>query len=81
LPKPAVVPSNDKKKKKVEPSVPVVVDKESVAFQRGKRSCTVSDLKNFKPESILNQLNEAAEGKKSVVKPVKAAGPSLLQQA
>jgi hypothetical protein len=51
VPQPAAQ-AEDKKKKKVEPIAPV--DKESVAFKRGKRSCTLADVKNYKPVSIIN---------------------------
>ena len=37
--------TNHKKKKKIESPV-IVVDKESVAYQRGKRSCTLQDIKS-----------------------------------
>jgi len=45
LNKPVSEAKDPKKKKKVDPSaVSAPVDKDSVAYQRGKRSCTVSDL-------------------------------------
>ena len=44
----------------------IIKDKNSVAFQRGKRSCTLSDITNYKGNSILNQLSNQQSGKKTV---------------
>jgi len=59
-------PAEQEKKKKI--GEPIQVDKSSVAFQRGKRSCTQLDIQNFKPQSVMSQLKAQGliDGKKSV---------------
>lgn len=72
-------PTDQKNKKKKPEGASLVVDKSSVAFQRGKRSCTQLDSKNYKDGgtmSIMNQLRQhhGSQGKRSV-------GPSSLSKA
>lgn len=45
------------KKKKAESTNSIVVDKSSVAYQRGKRSCTQLDTKSYKDGSGLSIMN------------------------
>jgi hypothetical protein len=79
--------SNDKdskKKKKADTQASSVppVDKDSVAFQRGKRSCTLSDVNNQQPSSsILQSLkNTQPEGKRNAQQN-RPANANLLTQA
>lgn len=48
--------SQDKKKKKTEIPSPIQVDKKSLAYMKGKRSCTVGDIVNYKPTPIIKQI-------------------------
>ena len=58
------------------------MDKSSLAFQRGKRSCTISSIKSYKPQSILlPQGGKTSDGKKSVGAFREGSQPSLLTQA
>jgi hypothetical protein len=73
---------HDKKKKRAEPTPTVVVDKQSVAFQRGKRSCTLNDMPLKDSQKIMSELRSASQGKLSAA-PTKQPSKqsSLVQQA
>lgn len=72
----------DKKKKRAEPNTTVVVDKQSVAFQRGKRSCTLTDLPLKESQKIINELRSSSQGKISAGPVKQPSKPSsLVQQA
>lgn len=72
-------PTDSKNKKKKTETPTIVIDKTSVAYLRGKRSCTQSDAKNYKEGgaiSILSQIKQQQDshGKRSV-------GPSSQPKA
>ena len=46
---------------------PIQVDKKSLAYMKGKRSCTAGDVINYKPIPIIKQIQKS-DGKKRAQK-------------